>query len=83
MRCNNKKSWFVQIWQTLTRQGAKSELALACFLVSVDKTRTLLEHAKNSKSKTPLDLLNEDSQVGVLTKLLKSYEYQSNNAQLE
>ncbi|KAL2738045.1 E3 ubiquitin-protein ligase MIB2-like isoform X3 [Vespula squamosa] len=71
------------IWQTLTRQGAKSELALACFLVSLDKTRTLLEHAKNSKNKTPLDLLNEDSQVGVLTKLLKSYEYQTNNAQIE
>lgn len=76
-------AWFLQIWQTLTRQGAKSELALACFLVSVDKTRTILEHAKNTKNKTPLDLLNEDSQVAVLAKLLKSYEYQSNNGQIE
>ncbi|XP_014603514.1 PREDICTED: E3 ubiquitin-protein ligase MIB2 [Polistes canadensis] len=81
--CSRDSPIIYGIWQTLTTQKAKSELALACFLVSVDKTRTLLEHAKNSKNKTPLDLLNEDSQVTVCTKLLKSYEYQSNNVQLE
>ena len=71
-----------QIWQNLTRQGAKTELALACFLVSVDRNCTLLEHARNSKNKTPLDLLEADPQLAPYADLLRCYQYQS-QSQLE
>ncbi|XP_076233420.1 E3 ubiquitin-protein ligase mind bomb 2 isoform X2 [Calliopsis andreniformis] len=71
------------IWQNLTSQGSKTELALACFLVSVDRSCTLLEHAKNSKNKTPLDLLEADPQIAPYADLLRCYQYQSQNVQLE
>lgn len=68
------------IWQNLARQGAKTELALVCFLVSVDRSCTLLEQVRNSKSKTPLDLLEADTETA---DLLRSYQYQSHSTQLE
>ncbi|EFN80905.1 E3 ubiquitin-protein ligase MIB2 isoform X2 [Harpegnathos saltator] len=71
------------IWQALARQGAKTELALACFLVSIDVSCTLLETAKNHKEKTPLDLLEADPQASQLADLLRSYRYQNHNTQLE
>lgn len=63
-----------QIWQALARQGAKTELALACFLVSVDYSCTLLDKVKNHKEKTPLDLLEADPQAAQLVQLLRSYQ---------
>lgn len=74
---------FGQIWQALARQGAKTELALACFLVSIDRSCTLLEQVKNHKEKTPLDLLEADPQATQLTDLLRSYQYQSHSTQIE
>ncbi|XP_076300738.1 E3 ubiquitin-protein ligase mind bomb 2 isoform X1 [Lasioglossum baleicum] len=71
------------IWQNLARQGIKTELALACFLVSVDSVCSLLEHARNSKSKTPLDLLEMDPQLAPYADLLRCYQYQSHRTQLE
>ncbi|XP_031846434.1 E3 ubiquitin-protein ligase mind bomb 2 isoform X2 [Nomia melanderi] len=71
------------IWQNLARQGTKTELALACFLVSVDRSGTLLEHAKNSKNKTPMDILKEDRQLAQYADLLRCYQYQSHGTQLE
>ena len=71
------------IWLSLARQSAKTELALACFLVSVDRSCTLLEHARNSKSKTPLDLLEADPQIAQCADLLRCYQYQSHSVQLE
>ncbi|XP_026669972.1 E3 ubiquitin-protein ligase MIB2 isoform X2 [Ceratina calcarata] len=71
------------IWQNLARQEAKTELALACFLVSVDRSRTLLEHVRNSKNKTPLDLLEEDAQLAPYADLLRCYEYQNRSDPLE
>ncbi|CAL7942292.1 unnamed protein product [Xylocopa violacea] len=71
------------IWQNLARQGAKTELALACFLVSRDRTCTLLEHVRNSKNKTPLDLLEADPQIAPYADLLRCYQYQSHSTQLE
>lgn len=72
-----------QIWQDLTRQSAKTELALACFLVSIDRSCTLLEQVRNNKEKTPLDLLEADPQNDLLADLLRSYQYQSHSTQLE
>ncbi|XP_033337501.2 E3 ubiquitin-protein ligase mind bomb 2 isoform X2 [Megalopta genalis] len=69
-------------WQNLARQGIKTELALACYLVSVDRSCTLLEHARNSKSKTPLDLLEAEPQLAPYTDLLRCYQY-SHRAPLE
>ncbi|KOC64396.1 E3 ubiquitin-protein ligase MIB2 [Habropoda laboriosa] len=71
------------IWQNLARQNAKTELALACFLVSVDRSCTLLEHMKNSKNKTPLDLLEADPQIAAYTDLVRCYQYQSHSTELE
>ncbi|OAD58844.1 E3 ubiquitin-protein ligase MIB2 [Eufriesea mexicana] len=71
------------IWQNLSRQGARTELALACFLVSVDKSYTLLDHVRNSKNKTPLDFLEADSQIAPYADLLRCYQYQSHSTQLE
>lgn len=71
------------IWQNLARQGVKTELALVCFLVNVDRSCTLLEHARNSKNKTPLDLLETDSQLAPYINLIRCYQYQSHNNQLE
>lgn len=76
-------SSFGQIWQNLARQGAKTELALACFLVSVDRSCKLLEQVKNNKDKTPLDLLEGNPQAALLADLLRSYKYQSHSTQLE
>lgn len=67
------------IWQNLAGQEAKTELALACFLVSVDRSRTLLEHARNSKNKTPLDLLEDDPQLAPYADLLRYYQHQSHS----
>ncbi|XP_078043015.1 E3 ubiquitin-protein ligase mind bomb 2 isoform X2 [Augochlora pura] len=69
-------------WQNLARQGIKTELALACYLVSVDRSCSLLEHARNSKSKTPLDLLEADPQLAPYTDLLRCYQF-SHRAPLE
>ncbi|XP_015433480.1 PREDICTED: E3 ubiquitin-protein ligase MIB2 [Dufourea novaeangliae] len=71
------------IWQNLARQNTKTELALACYLVSIDRSGTLLEHAKNSKNKTPLELLEADPQLAPYTDLLRCYLFQNQNAQLE
>nr|XP_012144811.1 PREDICTED: E3 ubiquitin-protein ligase MIB2 isoform X1 [Megachile rotundata] len=71
------------IWQTLARQNVKTELALACFLVSVDRSCTLLEHVKNSKNKTPLDLLEADPRIAPYADILRCYQYQSHSTQLE
>lgn len=61
----------------------KTELALVCFLVNMDRSCTLLEHARNSKNKTPLDLLETDSQLASYINLIRCYQYQSHNTQLE
>ncbi|XP_070516518.1 E3 ubiquitin-protein ligase MIB2 isoform X3 [Cardiocondyla obscurior] len=71
------------IWQNLARQGAKTELALACFLVSVDRSCKLLDQVKNNKDKTPLDLLEGNPQAAQLADILRSYKYQSHSTQLE
>ncbi|XP_024871262.1 serine/threonine-protein phosphatase 6 regulatory ankyrin repeat subunit B-like [Temnothorax curvispinosus] len=71
------------IWQNLARQGAKTELALACFLVSVDRSCKLLEQVRNNKDKTPLDLLEGNPQAALLADLLRSFKYQSHSTQLE
>ncbi|XP_018058447.1 PREDICTED: E3 ubiquitin-protein ligase MIB2 [Atta colombica] len=71
------------IWQNLARQGAKTELALACFLVSVDRSCKLLEQVRNNKDKTALDLLESNPQAALLADLLRSYKYQSHSTQLE
>ncbi|XP_011869057.1 PREDICTED: E3 ubiquitin-protein ligase MIB2-like isoform X1 [Vollenhovia emeryi] len=71
------------IWQNLAEQGAKTQLALACFLISVDKSGTLLEKARNNQKKTPLDLLEGTPQATLLADLLRSYKYQSHSTQLE
>ncbi|XP_029678804.1 E3 ubiquitin-protein ligase MIB2-like [Formica exsecta] len=71
------------IWQSLARQSTKTELALACFLVSVDRSCKLLEQIRNNKDKTPLDLLEGNPQTALLVDLLRSYKYQSHSTQLE
>ncbi|XP_011696266.1 PREDICTED: E3 ubiquitin-protein ligase MIB2-like isoform X2 [Wasmannia auropunctata] len=71
------------IWQNLARQGAKTELALACFLVSVDKSCKVLEQVINNNDKTPLDLLEGNPQATRLAGLLRSYKYQNHRTQLE
>ncbi|XP_071640972.1 uncharacterized protein [Temnothorax longispinosus] len=71
------------IWQNLARQGAKTELALACFLVSVDRSCKLLEQVRNNKDKTPLDLLEGNPQAALLADLLRSFKYQSHSTQLK
>ncbi|KAG7197136.1 hypothetical protein KM043_007222 [Ampulex compressa] len=71
------------IWQNLARQGAKTELALSCFLVSVDRSCVLLEQVRNSENKTPMDLLEADPQMALYADLLRSYQYQSHSTQIE
>ncbi|XP_015600108.1 E3 ubiquitin-protein ligase MIB2 [Cephus cinctus] len=68
------------IWQDLARQGAKTEMALACFLVSVDTTELLLDQTRNSKGKTALDLLETDPDAPALTALLLSYQPHRRNS---
>lgn len=65
---------FLQIWENLIRQGAKTELTVACFLVSHDTSGTLLEQAKNSNDKTPLDLLLSQPKLAPFADLVKSYK---------
>ncbi|XP_012288301.1 E3 ubiquitin-protein ligase MIB2 [Orussus abietinus] len=73
------------IWQNLASQNGRTELALACFLVSVDTSGLLLEQAKNAKGKTPLDLLQSDPEAVQLADLLRTYQSQrhSHGSQLE
>ncbi|XP_066603887.1 E3 ubiquitin-protein ligase MIB2 isoform X2 [Prorops nasuta] len=79
--CGRDSPLIYAIWQRLAKQGAKTELALACFLVSVDRSCALLDQ-KNSKNKTPLDLLH-GPQAALHTELLQSYQYQSHRTLLE
>ncbi|XP_011869130.1 PREDICTED: E3 ubiquitin-protein ligase MIB2-like [Vollenhovia emeryi] len=83
LQCRQDSPLIYAIWQKLARQGAKTELALACFLVSVDKSGTLLEKARNNQKKTPLNLLEGAPQAALLADLLRSYKYQGHSTQLE
>lgn len=58
----------------MIRQGAKTELTVSCFLVSCDTSGTLLEQAKNSNGKTPLDLLLAQPKLAPFADLVKSYK---------
>ncbi|XP_012543706.1 E3 ubiquitin-protein ligase MIB2 [Monomorium pharaonis] len=72
------------IWENLTSvEDGKTELALACFLVSVDRSCKLLEQARNNRGKTPLDLLEGSSQANLFINILRSYKYQNNSTRLE
>ncbi|XP_011684661.1 PREDICTED: E3 ubiquitin-protein ligase MIB1-like [Wasmannia auropunctata] len=71
------------IWQNLARQGAQTELALACFLISADRSCKLLMQVKNNKNKTPFDLLEGNQQVAVLAYFLGFCKCQSYSTQLE
>ena len=58
----------------MTAYGGKTELTLICFLVSSDTSNSVLEKAKNSKGKTPLDLLQMDLELAPFTELIKSFK---------
>ncbi|KAJ8668122.1 hypothetical protein QAD02_009785 [Eretmocerus hayati] len=67
------------IWQDLARRRAKTELTLACFLISNDSSGTIFDQTKNSKGKTPRDLLvgdsvQSESELESLVNLIKSYQ---------
>lgn len=66
------------IWLNLARQNTKTEFALTCYLISQDRSGNLLEQAKNSKGKSPLDLLQSDEDPS-LPDVLRSYYNQSNS----
>ena len=56
--------------------GAKTDLAMVCYLVNSDKSGdNLLETAKNKKSKSPLDLLSEEPDFPAISELLRSFKY--------
>ncbi|XP_063987634.1 E3 ubiquitin-protein ligase MIB2 [Diachasmimorpha longicaudata] len=61
-------------WQELVNSNGPTELALSCFLMSYDSTSSMyLVNAKNSKGKTPFDLLSSERSEGGLQDLLMSY----------
>ncbi|XP_043466161.1 E3 ubiquitin-protein ligase MIB2 isoform X2 [Leptopilina heterotoma] len=66
------------IWLNLARQNTKTEFALTCYLISQDRSGNLLEQAKNSKGKSPLDLLQSDEDPS-LPDVLRSYYNQNNS----
>ncbi|XP_034951738.1 E3 ubiquitin-protein ligase MIB2 [Chelonus insularis] len=61
------------IWQDLTAQNGPTELTLACFLVSVENYGSFLMQTKNSKGKTPLDLVPSERSDLNVADLLRSY----------
>ncbi|XP_015108850.1 E3 ubiquitin-protein ligase MIB2 [Diachasma alloeum] len=62
------------IWQGLVNANGPTELALSCFLINYDSASGLyLVNAKNSKGKTPFDLLSSERSEGGLQDLLMSY----------
>jgi hypothetical protein len=62
-----------QIWQALNAKGAKTELALACFLVSSDSSGSIFEELKNAKGETPSDLLQADAELAPWLETVRSY----------
>ncbi|XP_012258103.2 E3 ubiquitin-protein ligase MIB2 isoform X2 [Athalia rosae] len=71
---NSEFSLVHAIRQNLIRQGVRPEMALTCFLVSVDNTGLLLEQVRNVKGKSALDLLQTDPECSAVTDLLRSYQ---------
>ncbi|XP_057330330.1 E3 ubiquitin-protein ligase MIB2-like isoform X1 [Microplitis mediator] len=63
------------IWEDLVNANAPSELALACFLVSVENHGAFLMQVKNSKGKVPVDLMPLERSDINFTDLLRSYFY--------
>ncbi|XP_014209695.1 E3 ubiquitin-protein ligase MIB2 [Copidosoma floridanum] len=68
------------IHQSLMQQGVRTELTLACFLMSVDSSGLMFEQAKNSKGLTPQDLLLADATLAPFVNVVKSYRQQSHGS---
>lgn len=62
------------VWQDLINANGPTELALSCFLISYDSASGMfLFNAKNTKGKTPFDLLSPEMREGGIGDLLLSY----------